>query len=87
MTKKKVEAHFWWLFFSYDIGIYLGLHESETIYNIYVIIASLLEILESFSIVLVFSSNMKSIIYCLEIFHHIGVTQTCDKKRLDCLKN
>ena len=40
----------------------LGLHESETIQYFCIIIVSLLEILENFSLVLVFSIKMKSII-------------------------
>ena len=44
------------------ISFWVGLHESETIYNISVIIVSLLEILENLSLVLVFSENIKSII-------------------------
>ena len=40
----------------------IGLHDSARQYNISVIIVSLLEILENFSLVLVFSVNMKSIV-------------------------
>ena len=32
-------------------------------------------------------SIWKIILSCLEILDHIGDTQTCDKKQVDCLKN
>ena len=75
--------------FTNVLSLKLRLPESETArqYNISVIIVSLLEILENFSLVLVFSGNMKSIIVYFEILDHIGITQTCDKKTVDCLKN
>ena len=74
-------------FFKFMQIVELGLHESETI-EYFCNSVSLLDILKNFSLVLVLSINMKSIIVsCLEILDHIGVTQTCNNKRVDCLKN
>ena len=55
-------------------------------YNIYVIIVSLLEILENFSLVSVDLFSQYEKYYCLEILDHIGVTQACDSKRVNHLK-